>query len=61
LESVFHQDAENLKGKTDYDIFPQEMAEVFRGTTKGTRARTALVRLEDPDRIFAPSAAKERC
>lgn len=57
---MFHQDAENLKGKTDYDIFPQEMAEVFRANDqKVLEARTALVRLEDPDRIFAPGGAAE--
>jgi len=41
LESVFHEDAENLKGKTDYDIFPQEMAEVFQGNDQ-SRPRPEL-------------------
>jgi len=34
------------------------MAEVFQGNDQGTRARTALVRLEDPDRIFAPARSR---
>jgi len=42
LESVFHEDAENLKGKTDYDIFPQEMAEVFQERPKVPRSQNCL-------------------
>ncbi len=43
FETVFQQDAKNLKGKTDYDIFPQEMAEVFRANDqKVIEAGTAL-------------------
>ncbi|MBD1838848.1 PAS domain S-box protein [Coleofasciculus sp. FACHB-501] len=43
FEILFHIDGEKVKSKTDYDLFPKEMADVFRANDrKVLEARTAV-------------------
>lgn len=42
-ETLFHITAQEVKGKTDYDLFPSEMAEVYRANDRSVlEAKTAL-------------------
>ena len=42
-ETLFHIAAQEVKGKTDYDLFPKEMAEIYRANDRSVlEAKTAL-------------------
>ena len=42
-ETLFHIAAQEVKGKTDYDLFPKEMAEIYRANDQSVlEAKTAL-------------------
>ncbi|MBD1834197.1 PAS domain S-box protein [Cyanobacteria bacterium FACHB-472] len=46
-EAVFHINKEELKGKTDYDIFPKETAETFRYNDQNVLAAKTPMELEE--------------
>jgi len=46
-ENLFHVDREEIKGKTDYDIFPKEMADAFRASDRKVLEAGAPLEFEE--------------
>ncbi|MBD2103431.1 diguanylate cyclase [Leptolyngbya sp. FACHB-261] len=47
FETLFHIDRETVKGKTDYDIFPSEIADVFRSNDQQVLSAKAPLQWEE--------------